>query len=147
MDAPNDAPPADETVGPRIEFHSRAKFWWKQFLLLSTFLALIPILLYQSELGAKVYLWFLGIVHLVGTAIFIIGVKKEDIAPSRRGFWGRVAGLVTIGLLIYLASKGLQSEFGSWLFWGSLFAVWATHTVGLLLFHLRGRHEKSCPFV
>ncbi len=135
-------------TGPRIEFHSRAKFWWKQFLLFTTFLALIPILLYQSALGAKVYLWFLGLVHVFGTLVFIIGVKKEDIAPTRRGLWGRIAGLVTIGALIYLASQGLRpDEFGTALFWWSLFAVWAIHTAGLLLFHLRGRHEKTCPFV
>lgn len=112
-----------------------------------TFLALIPILLYQNVLGAKVYLWFLGIVHLLGTAVFIIGVRKQDIAPTRKGLWGRIAGLVTIGLLIYLASQGLQSEFGTALFWWSLFAVWAIHTAGLLLVHLRGRREASCPFV
>ncbi len=142
-----DVDDSTESTPPRLEFHSRAKFWWKTGLLLLTFVALIPILLYQSVLGAKVYLWFLGIVHIIGTAVFVIGVRKEDIAPTARGFWGRVAGLVTIGLLIYLASKGLQTEFGSLLFWGSLFAVWAIHTLGLLLLHLRGRHDKNCPFV
>lgn len=137
-----------ETEGPSIVFHSRAKFWWKMGLLLVTFLALIPILLYQHVLGAKVYLWFLALVHVIGTAVFLVGVRKQDIAPTRRGLWGRVVGLVTIGALIYLASQGLQTEFGTALFWWSLFAVWAIHTLGLLLLHLRGRAEdKACPFV
>ncbi len=139
---------APSPTGPRLEFHSRAKFWWKQGLLLVTFLALIPILLYRHALGANIYLWFLGVVHLIGTAIFIIGVKKEDIAPNKRGLWGRIAGLVTIALLIYLASQGLRpDDFGTAVFWWSLFLVWAIHTAGLLLLHLRGRHEKNCPFV
>ncbi len=135
------------TEGPRFEFRHRARFLWKTTLLLVTFLALIPILLYQDVLGAKVYLWFLIIVHVFGLVVFSWGVTRNDIAPSTRGFLGRIAGLVTVAALLFLASKGLSTEFGTMFFWGSLFSVWAIHTAGLVLFHLRGRREASCPFV
>ncbi len=135
------------TEGPRFEFRHRARFIWKTSLLLITFVALIPILLYQDVLGAKVYLWFLIIVHVLGLGIFSWGVSRQDIAPSTWGFIGRLIGLVTVSALLFLASKGLGSEFGSLLFWGSLFSLWAIHTGGLVLLHLRGRREAGCPFV
>jgi len=132
---------------PRFEFRKKAQYAWKVAMLVITFLALIPILLYQHELGAKAYLWFLIGVHVLGLLIFSIGVQREDIAPSRRGLYGRVAGLVTIVALLYLASKGLATTFGTALFWWSLFLVWAIHTLGLALLHIRGRREVACPFV
>ncbi len=136
----------ETTPPPRFEFRKRAQFIWKTFLLLVTFIALIPILLYQHVLGAQVYLWFLIGVHVLGLVIFSVGVTRQDIAPSTRGFVTRLIGLVAVAALLYLASKGLQSQFGSLLFWGTLFALWAIHSAGLLLLHLRGRDEKNCPF-
>lgn len=133
-------------AGPRFEFRHRARFVWKTALLLVTFLALIPILLYRDVLGAKVYLWFLVGVHAVGLVVFSWGVGRQDIAPSTRGFVGRLAGLAVVTALLYLASFGLKGAFGTALFWGSLFALWAIHTVGLVLLHLRGRRE-ACPFL
>ncbi len=145
--APADGPDANAGAGPRIEFRHKARFIWKNALLLITFVALIPILLYQDVLGAQVYLWFLVGVHALGLFIFAWGVGRHDIAPSMKGFLGRLAGLATVTLLLWIASKGLNTEFGSLLFWGSLFALWAIHSAGLLLLHLRGRKETSCPFV
>jgi len=132
---------------PRFEFRKKAQFAWKVFTLFITFVALIPILLYQDELGARIYLWFLVGVHVLGLVIFTIGVKREDIAPSKWGFYGRLIGLaITVGLL-YWASQGLQSKFGTLAFWWSLFSIWAVHTGGLALLHIRGRNETACPFV
>lgn len=136
-----------EAAAARFEFRHKARFVWKTAMLLITFVALIPILLYQDVLGAKVYLWFLIGVHAIGLFVFGWGVSREDIAPSTWGFVGRLLGLVSVAALLYLASKGLDSTFGSLAFWGTLFALWAIHTGGLVLLHLRGRHEKSCPFV
>lgn len=147
--APDAGPPAGNPpspAGPRVEFRHRARFVWKTTLLLVTFLALVPILLYRDVLGAKVYLWFLVGVHAVGLAVFSWGVSRHDVAPSTRGFVGRLVGLAVVAGLLYLASKGLDSEVGSLVFWGTLFALWAIHTAGLLLLHLRGRSE-SCPFL
>lgn len=132
---------------PKVQFMDRAKFWWKTGILAFTTLAVIPILLYQHILGATFYIGFLLVVHIGGLFIFAYGVKKDQIAPSMRGFWGRMAGLVSLGVLLYLASKGLQAGFGSTIFWISLFGIWATHTAGLLLLHLRGRNETNCPFL
>lgn len=145
------AEPEPRTAGPKaasrgLEFRHKARFAWKVTLLLVTFVALIPILLYQDVLGAKVYLWFLVGVHLLGLVVFGWGVSRHDIAPSTRGFVMRVVGLVAVAALLYLASKGLDSAFGSVLFWGSLFTLWAVHTGGLLLVHVRGRGETGCPF-
>lgn len=136
-----------EAGGPWFEFRHKAKFVWKAVTLFITFVALIPILLYQSELGATWYLWFLVIVHVIGIAVFAIGVAKEDIAPTKWGFIGRFIGLVSVGVLLYFVSKGLQSDVGSIVFWASLFGLWFVHTAGLLLVHLRGRTGSGCPFV
>jgi hypothetical protein len=139
----------DETtdVVPRIEFRHRAKFWWKTFILAATTIALIPILLWQHELAAAIYLWTLVIIHVVGLGIFIIGVSREDIAPSTGGFVGRFIGLVVTGVLLYVVAKGLQTPVSGAIFWVSLFAIWAVHTAGLLMLHVRGRSENNCPFV
>lgn len=133
--------------GPRFAFRKKAQFAWKVFTLLATFVALIPILYFQTELGAAVYLWFLVIVHVLGLVVFAVGVKKEDIAPSAWGFYGRLIGLAVTAGLLYWVSQGLNSQFGSVAFWWSLFGIWAIHTAGLALLHIRGRHETTCPFV
>jgi hypothetical protein len=129
-----------------FEFRHRARFWWKTGLLAATTLALIPILLYESAIGAQWYLWFLLTVHVFGLGVFAWGVSRHDIAPSTWGFAARVAALVIVVALLFLASKGLQSTVGTAVFWGSLFAIWALHTGGLALLHLRGARETRCPF-
>lgn len=141
------APTTPTAKTPRIEFRNRARFWWKTGLLAVTTVALIPILLLQSEVAATIYLWTLVVIHIIGLAVFIIGVSKEDIAPSTWGFVGRLIGLVVVGGLLYLVSKGLQTDVGSAIFWVSLFLIWAVHTAGLLMLHLRGSGETKCPFV
>ncbi|MGB1586510.1 MAG: hypothetical protein ACPHID_05635 [Thermoplasmatota archaeon] len=136
--------------GPRFEFRKKAQFAWKVFTLFITFVALIPVLYFQDALGAQVYLWFLVGVHVIGFIIFGIGVKKEDIAPSKWGFWGRMIGLVTTALLLYWASQILDTDpdaLQTMAFWWTLFAIWAIHTGGLALLHIRGRRETACPFV
>ncbi len=143
-------PPAQgEATGPSgwFEFRNKARFVWKTLTLLVTFLALIPILLFQHELGAEVYLWFLVLVHVIGLVVFSWGVAKEDVAPTKWGFMGRLIGLVSVGILLYFVSKGLNTDMGSLVFWGSLFGLWAIHSAGLLLFHLRGREGSNCPFI
>lgn len=133
--------------GPRFMFRKKGQFAWKTIVLLVTTLALIPILLYQNTLAAELYILYLVVVHIVGIGIFLYGVRREDIAPSRAGFWGRVAGLLfALGMLVF-AEKGLRTEFGTQVFWWSLFAVWALHTAGLALLHVRGSREQgACPF-
>ena len=136
------------TSGPRWTFQRRGQFAWKVALLLLTTIALIPILLLKHEWAAQVYLWILVGIHVVGLVIIAIGVKRHHIAPDRRGLVIRLVGIALLIGLLYLASQGLQGNAAGWIFWGSLFAIWALHTLGLALLHIRGRREMAvCPFV
>ena len=133
---------------PRFTFQRGGQFAWKVGLLLVTTVALIPILLSKNEWAATVYLWALVAVHVVGLLIIGVGVKRHHLAPDRRGLVIRVVGIAILIALLYLASQGLKSSVEGWLFWGSLFAIWALHTLGLALLHIRGRREMAvCPFV
>lgn len=129
-----------------LRFHKPRLFWFKTALLAVATIALIPILLLKHELAATIYLVFLAVVHVVGLVIFAIGVTREDIAPSMRGFWTRMAGLAFAVVLLYLVSKGLQDQTVGLVFWGSLFSIWALHTLALTMLHVRGRGEAACPF-
>ncbi len=136
------------TAAPRMTFERRRQFAWKTALLLATTVALIPILLLKHAWAAQVYLVILVAVHLVGLAIIAIGVKRTHIAPDRRGLVIRLVGIAFLVALLYVASKGLRTSTEDILFWGSLFAIWALHTVGLALLHVRsGREAAACPFV
>lgn len=135
-------------TGRRWEFQRRGQFAWKVGLLLATTIALIPILLMKNEWAAQAYLWILVAIHIVGLFIIGVGVKRQHIAPDTRGLVIRLVGIAILIALLYLASKGLQSSVEGALFWGSLFAIWALHTLGLALLHIRGRREMAvCPFV
>ncbi|MGB1698267.1 MAG: hypothetical protein ACPHK8_07695 [Thermoplasmatota archaeon] len=126
-----------------LVFHKRTQFYWKIALLGITTVALIPILYFEHELGAKVYLWFLVIVHLLGLVLVFWHVDKEDIAPDRRGLIGRTMGLVTMGVLLYFISKGIGTGLGSTIFWLAFFASWLLHTAGVALMHIRTRREAA----
>ena len=135
-------------TGPRFTFQRRGQFAVKVGLLLATTIALVPILLMKNEWAATIYLWALITVHVLGIVVVAVGVKRHHIAPDRRGLLIRVVAIVLLLGLLYLASKGLDTDAEGWLFWGSLFAIWALHTLGLALLHIRGRREMAvCPFV
>lgn len=144
-------PTVDGTTAPAsargLTFERRGQFYWKSALLLATTVALVPILLWRHELAATVYLWFLVAVHVAGLGIIAIGVKRSHLAPDRRGLAIRLVGIAVLVALLYLASKGLEEPAAGLLFWGSLFAIWALHTLGLALLHVRsGREAAACPF-
>ncbi len=132
-----------------LRFERRRIFWWKTAYLTVVTLAFVPILLSQHAMAAAWYVGGLAIIHLASLIVFAIGVRREDIAPSRRGFYSRMLGLALAIGLLYLASKGLHNEAGALLFWGSLFAIWFIHTAALALLHIRGpgEHDGACPFV
>lgn len=133
---------------PRLVFTDRRTFWWKTALLAATTVALIPILLWQDALAATIYLWALVVVHVAGVVVVAIGVRRHQIAPDGRGLAIRLAAIAVLVGLLYLASKGLDTEVGGAVFWASLFAIWALHTLGLALLHFRsGREQLACPFV
>lgn len=139
---------AGSAATPRFTFHRGRQFAWKVGLLAATTIALIPILLSQHEFAATIYLVALVAVHIGGFVIVAIGVKRHHIAPDARGLVIRIIAIVILVALLYLVSKGLQTTAAGFVFWGSLFAIWALHTVGLALLHIRGRREMSvCPFV
>jgi hypothetical protein len=133
---------------PSMTFERRGQFAWKTALLLATTLALIPILLLKHTWAAQAYLVILVAIHIVGLAIIAVGVKRTHIAPDTRGLVIRLVGIAFLVALLYIASKGLQTSAQDMLFWGSLFAIWALHTLGLALLHIRsGREAAACPFV
>jgi hypothetical protein len=136
-------------AAPRMTFERRGLFAWKSALLLATTVALIPILLMKSAWAAQVYLWVLVAIHVIGLGIIAIGVKRTHIAPDTRGLVIRLVGIAFLVALLYVASKGLQTSAQDFLFWGSLFAIWALHTIGLALLHIRSGRESAaaCPFV
>lgn len=136
-----------ETASPAFTFHNRRQFLWKTLLLAATTIALVPILLSKNAWAAQAYLWVLVAVHVGGLFIIGAGVKRHHIAPNLRGLVSRIVGITILVALLYLASKGLQTEAEGLLFWGALFAIWALHTVGLLFLHVRTRGESAaCPF-
>ena|ERR1041385_964563 len=133
---------------PALTFYNRRQFAWKVALLAATTIALVPILLLKDELAAKVYLVALAIVHVAGIVVIAIGTKRDHIAPDKRGLAIRLVAIAVLLALLGLAAKGLRTGTESFVFWGSLFAIWLLHTAGLALLHLRGRREVSvCPFV
>jgi hypothetical protein len=132
---------------PRVRFRKPRLFAWKTLVLFVTTIALVPILLYKSEMAARLYIVYLIVIHIVGLVTFAYGVKREDIAPTRRGLHGRLAGLAFAIGLLFLAEKGLRTDTGGTIFWWSLFGIWAIHTAGLALLHLRGsKEDQACPF-
>lgn len=147
--------PVDVYVGSRVRPEQpanhnkeRRMFLWKAGLLLISTVALIPILALQSDLGAKIYLAFLIIVHVAGLAIFAKGLRRKHFGTTARGLAIRLSGLVALTALLYAASKGL-GDFGSAMFWFSLFAIWALHTIGAAVLHLMPEQRESdslCPF-
>ena len=140
----------DETAAvasPRFAFGNRRTFYWKTGLLAATTIALAPILLWKDVLAAQVYLVALAVVHVAGLAVIAIGAKRQDIAPGTRGLVIRLVGIAALIALLWLTAQGLTST-TSLVFWSSLFGIWALHTAGLALLHLRGRRELAiCPFV
>ncbi|MGB0652478.1 MAG: hypothetical protein ACPGQL_04695 [Thermoplasmatota archaeon] len=135
-------------AGSGVVFHNRRTFWFKTAYLSVVTVAFIPVLFWKHDLAATVYVAALAAIHLVSLAVFAVGVKRHHIAPTTRGFVSRIIGLVAATGLLYLASKGLQTEAGSAIFWGSLVAIWVVHTAALALLHIRGaREEAACPFV
>ncbi len=133
---------------PRFAFGERSKFWWKTSLLAATTLLVVPILAWQHEAAATLYLAFLVFVHVAGIAVFAWGLRRDHIAPTARGLWVRAGGLVFFIAMLAWVAKGLQTGLSSWLFWLSLFGVWAVHTAALLMMHVRSPNEMAaCPFI
>lgn len=132
----------------RFVFTQRRRFVWKTAILAATTLALIPVLLLKNTQWAMWYLIALVAVHVVGVVVVVVGVKRYDIAPDKRGMWIRIVGIAILIGLLYLVAKGLSTDIESLVFWGALFAIWFLHTAGLALLHIKGKKEAAaCPFV
>lgn len=141
---PADARDVQFTVAPKWKI-DKTPILWKSGLLLLTTIALIPIILYQEQIWANAYVIFLIVVHVLGLLIFLWGIKARDLLG--KGFAIRLAGLAILTGLIYLASKGVQSELETSIFWISLAGIWLLHTGGLFLLHVRGQRDLACPFL
>lgn len=144
---PSPAAAATAPSTPLLSFGNRRRFYWKSAILAATTVALAPILLWKDEMAAMVYLVALTLVHVAGVVVIAVGAKRQDIAPGTRGLVIRLVAIAILVALLWLAAQGLTSGTSA-LFWTSLFAIWALHTGGLALLHLRGRRElQACPFV
>ncbi|HUR62178.1 MAG TPA: hypothetical protein VM286_07425 [Candidatus Thermoplasmatota archaeon] len=147
METQSAAAPAQPPAPPALAFGNRRLFYWKAGILLVTTVALAPILLWKDEMAATVYLVVLTFVHVAGILVIAVGARRQDIAPDRRGLVLRLLAIAVLVGLLALAADGLTSDTSSGIFWSSLFAIWALHTAGLALLHLRGRRElQTCPF-
>lgn len=141
-------PPASPPSSGRLVFGDRRKFYWKVAILLVTTVALVPIMLYKDQLWSGIYLVFLAIVHVGGIVVIVVGTKRHQIAPTRSGLLWRLAALAVILALLGLLASGVNTSVASFTFWGSLFAIWALHTGGLAILHIKGQRENAlCPFV
>lgn len=115
---------------------------WKSVILLVTTLAFVPILLWQHELAASVYVGALVLVHVVGLGVLI--ARSGDWWKDKRALGWRLGGIALLTVLLAIVGKGLTGTTGG-LFWGTLGLVWVLHTAGAVLLHLRGE-ARSCPF-
>ena len=142
-----ESPVATEPGAPAFSFTRGRQFFWKTLLLGATTVLFVPVLLYRDVLWAKVSLLALIAVHVAGGVVIAVGNKRHHIAPDRRGLAIRLIGITALALLIWLAAQGLDTSLGPLVFWSALFAIWALHTLGLLMLHVRSRRESAaCPF-
>ncbi len=129
-------------VGP-LHVHGARRLVGKTLILAVTTLGMIPVLLWRSELAAKIYLLLLVFIHVAGLVVLAWGVKRHHIAPTRRGLTGRLIGLAVLIALLAFAAKGIQDPTTGALFWASLFAVWALHSAGVIMMHVRTQREEA----
>lgn len=126
-----------------LTFAKPKQFAWKTALLAIVTVALAPVVLWRHELAAQVYLGALVVIHVGALVIFVRGVQRKDIAPSAFGLFWRATGLAVAVAL--LASLRLVPD--SPLFWPTLVGIWAVHTAGLALLHVRAKEGAGCPFL
>lgn len=126
-----------------LTFAKPKQFAWKTALLAVVTVALAPVVLWRHELAAQVYLGALIAVHLGALVIFARGVHRKDVAPTPFGFFWRVTGLVVMVALL----AGLRLVPDSPWFWPTLVGIWAVHTTGLSLLHVRAKEGAGCPFL
>jgi hypothetical protein len=141
VDAVNRPPPPSWRGS--VAFAHRRQFAWKTALLALITLALAPVVLWKHALAAQAYLVLLVVVHVSALAVFVVRTRREDIAPSPFGLFWRAVGLaVAVALLTMIRLDGASP----W-FWPSLAGIWAVHTAGLSVLHIRAADGTTCPFV
>jgi hypothetical protein len=126
-----------------LEFAKPKEFAWKTALLAITTVAIAPVVLWKDALAAQVYLGALVVIHVGALVVFARGVQKKDIAPTPFGLFWRVTGLAV--MIALLATIKLVPD-SPW-FWPTLGAIWALHTAGLALLHVRAKDGVGCPFI
>ena len=134
--------PATDAPARGIYLAAPKSLLWKSLLLLATTLAFVPILLMKHELAGAIYVGALVLVHVVGLVAIVVksgGAWWQD----KRGLAWRLGGIAVLSVLLSIVGKGLVGATGL-IFWGTLGLIWFLHTVGALIFHLRG-DPRACP--
>lgn len=115
---------------------------WKTALLALTTAAFVPVLLSKSAIAGGIYVALLVAVHAIGLVV-IVAANGKELWADKRGLAWRLVGIVFLSILLALVGKGLTTTTGT-LFWGTLIAVWALHSVGAVIFHIKG-DPRACP--
>ncbi|MGB1586338.1 MAG: hypothetical protein ACPHID_04765 [Thermoplasmatota archaeon] len=129
-------------AGRSIYLAAPKSLLWKSVLLLVATLAFVPILLMKHELAGAIYVAALVIVHVVGLVV-IVAKSGDQWWQDKRALAWRLGGIGVLTVLLSIVGKGLVGSTGL-IFWGTLGLIWLLHTVGALIFHLRG-DPRACP--
>lgn len=135
--------PTHGTFRGSIAFAKKRQFAWKSAVLAVVSLGLGVVVLSKHAFAAQLYLSLLVIVHVAGLALFALRVERRDLAPSWFGLFWRLTGLAVMLALLTMIRLQPDSPY----FWPSLGAIWAIHTAGLSVLHLRAVEGASCPFL
>jgi hypothetical protein len=126
-----------------VTFAHKQRFAWKSALLAALTLALAPVVLWKHALAAQLYLGLLVAIHVGALGVFIVRTRREDIAPSAFGLFWRAVGLAVAVALLTMLRLVPDSPW----FWPSLAGIWAVHSAGLALLHVRAVDGATCPFI
>lgn len=135
-----DEPMAGE--GNRWTIERPKALLWKTVLLAASTLAFVPVLLSKSAMAGAIYVAALVAVHVIGLVV-IVAASGKSLWADKRGLLWRLGGIALLSVLLAIVGKGLTTTTGA-LFWGTLILVWALHTVGAVIFHVRG-DPRACP--
>lgn len=134
----NPAVDSDLPIGNTgLVLEKQRKFIRKTVTLTIAIVTLAPLIWWQNEIGAVIYLGALVVIHIFALAVFLNQVDWRDLFAHKWGLITRVGGLVIFGGLLGMLRYDPESSF----FWVALTLLWAFHVGALALLHVRHRVE------